>query len=144
MSERNNANAGGDKAINLVSPMSFIENDGLSLVSPCVTIDDYDKRAFALAIYPGIGHNLTYPTLKLCGEAGEVAEKLGKVFRDSAGVIDNETRVLMLKELGDVLWYINACAHELGSNLNEVAVMNLHKLESRAKRGVLGGSGDNR
>jgi len=144
MSEGHNLEAGDEKSINLTQPVSFIENDGSPHILSQISLNEYDQRAFALAIYPGIGRNLVYPTLKLCGESGEVAEKLGKVFRDSAGVIDNDSRLEFLKELGDVLWYVNACARELGSNLNEVALMNLDKLESRKKRGLLGGSGDNR
>jgi NTP pyrophosphatase (non-canonical NTP hydrolase) len=49
-----------------------------------------------------------------------------------------------VKELGDILWYINAVAHLLGSNLEEVAKANNEKLASRKNRGVLSGSGDNR
>lgn len=79
-------------------------------------------------------------TLGLVGEAGEVAEKLKKSFRDNA-VLDKED---MMKELGDVLFYVAALANLYGGNLQEVAELNVSKLESRQKRGVLQGSGDNR
>lgn len=79
-------------------------------------------------------------TLGLVGEAGEVAEKLKKSFRDNA-VLDKED---MMKELGDVLFYVAALANLYGGTLQEVAELNVSKLESRQKRGVLQGSGDNR
>jgi len=50
----------------------------------------------------------------------------------------------MIKELGDVLFYVAACANFYGSTLEKVANLNMKKLNSRKKRGVLQGSGDNR
>ena len=38
-----------------------------------MTFADYQQRSRATAVYPGAGDNLLYPTLGLCGEAGEVA-----------------------------------------------------------------------
>jgi NTP pyrophosphatase (non-canonical NTP hydrolase) len=79
-------------------------------------------------------------TLGLVGEAGEIAEKLKKSFRDGA-TLDNKG---MLKELGDVLFYVAALSNFYGASLQTVANMNREKLNSRQKRGVLQGSGDNR
>ena len=50
----------------------------------------------------------------------------------------------LLKELGDVLWYISQLSAELGLSLEEIASLNLEKLNSRKERGALRGSGDNR
>lgn len=80
----------------------------------------------------------------LIGESGEVAEKFKKLIRDKRGVIAEEDRQKILKELGDVLWYVNSVAHLLGSSLDEVALKNLDKVLSRKARGVTTGSGDNR
>ena len=82
--------------------------------------------------------------LGLVGESGEVAEKFKKLIRDKHGALSNEDKKEIIKELGDILWYINAVAHLLGSNLEEVAQGNLDKVLSRKARGVQGGSGDNR
>lgn len=80
----------------------------------------------------------------LVGESGEVAEKFKKLIRDKKGQISEEDRAEILKELGDILWYVNAVAHLLDSSLDEVAASNLNKVLSRKDRGVTAGSGDNR
>ena len=96
------------------------------------------------AIYPDAGNNWIYPALGLGGEVGEIQEKLKKVIRDRAGVIDDGTRELLSKELGDVLWYISQLASELRLSLDDIAGMNIEKLQSRMERGRLQGSGDER
>ena len=80
---------------------------------------DYQAAAFATAIYPDKGAGFSiYPYLKLCGEAGEVAEMFGKAIRD--GIEDIEKwRVSLLKELGDVLWYCAAIATEENTDLTK-------------------------
>jgi len=78
--------------------------------------------------------------LGLCGEAGEIAEKVKKSYRDNFE-IDSED---MGKELGDVLYYITRTAEYYGLTLEEVAKMNIKKLADRANRGKIRGSGDTR
>jgi len=79
-------------------------------------------------------------TLGLVGEAGEVAEKVKKYLRDNTKVSQKE----IVKELGDILFYTTALANYFYSNLPEVMETNMDKLNDRAKRGVIKGSGDNR
>jgi len=109
-----------------------------------MTFETYQKESRKTALYPNVDGNIIYPTLGLCGEAGEVAEKIKKVLRDKNGAVDEETRLAIKKELGDVLWYASQLASELGLSLDDVAQHNLEKLFSRKQRGVLGGDGDNR
>lgn len=104
----------------------------------------YQLRSRETARYPGAGSNHLYPTLGLCGEAGEVADKVKKVMRDRGGVFDAEVRDDLRLELGDVLWYVAQLATELGLDLEDVATANLEKLASRAARNVISGSGDRR
>ena len=106
--------------------------------------DEYQKKSRETALYPDVGHNFVYPTLGLVGEAGEVADKLKKTIRDDGGILTEEKRREVGKELGDVLWYVAQVASEMGLSLNDVAEGNLEKLFSRKERGVIGGSGDNR
>jgi NTP pyrophosphatase (non-canonical NTP hydrolase) len=109
-----------------------------------VDFNDYQKKARKTAIYPNLNHNFVYPTLGLVGEAGEIAEKVKKCFRDNGGVLDEERKKELVKELGDVLWYIANLSSELNVSLEEVAAQNLEKLQSRQSRQSLHGSGDNR
>ena len=83
-----------------------------------------------------------YPALGLAGEAGEVADKVKKIIRDNKSLVNEKQE--LAKELGDVLWYINALARDIGYSLEVIAEMNLEKLESRKERGTLQGNGDNR
>lgn len=88
---------------------------------------------------------LFYVVSKLNGEAGELSEHLGKAIRDDYGAITPERYEAMLKELGDIQYYVARVAKELGGyTLGEVAEDNIDKLRSRKERGVLRGSGDNR
>ena len=96
------------------------------------------------AQYPTITSSLIYPVLGLTGEAGEVAEKVKKIFRDQGGVITNADRDALKKELGDTLWYLAQIATELGIPLADVATDNIKKLSSRRERGTIGGNGDDR
>ena len=107
-------------------------------------LSDYQARSRATAVYPGAGENLVYPALGLCGESGEVAEKVKKAIRDDGGVLTPERRDALADELGDVLWYVAQVATEAGLDLGEVAAGNLAKLRSRQERAVLQGSGDSR
>lgn len=91
---------------------------------------------------------------KLSGECGEFAEHFGKALRDDPGTLQDfhngfvkftpERRKAMLKELGDILWYVTVLARELGSSLLEVMALNVIKLRDRRARGVSKGSGDDR
>ena len=103
-----------------------------------MNFNDYQKQAITTAIYPVDGC-IAYPALGLVSEAGEVAGKVKKRLRGD-GVALTEIG----KEIGDVLWYCAALAHDLGMTLDDIAQQNLDKLADRAARGVLRGNGDNR
>ncbi len=105
---------------------------------------EYQKKSLETAIYPTVGKSFVYPTMGLAGEAGEVSEKIKKLFRDKNGVADGDTKRELEKELGDVLWYLSQIATEFDLSLNEIAEKNIEKLFSRKERGTLHGDGDNR
>jgi NTP pyrophosphatase (non-canonical NTP hydrolase) len=106
--------------------------------------NEYQQKSRKTALYPAIGHPVIYPTLGLVNEAGEVAGKIKKVFRDKDGHISEETRQALKAELGDVLWYLAQVSTELGLTLDEVAEANITKLYDRLERGRISGDGDTR
>lgn len=115
-----------------------------------MTLDEYQKQAITTELMkrPDIvsanDPAFVAKVLGLVGEAGEVAEKFKKIVRDKQGKITEEDKREIIKELGDVLWYISAIASYLDTPLEELAQKNLDKLFSRRDRGTARGSGDNR
>lgn len=130
------------------------------------TPDQYQRIATKSAIYPGQGTHLgvMYVALKMNGEAGELAEHVGKAFRDDGIIVaelgpsvdgfkagkmamspmSDERQLLIIKEIGDLLWYLSAMCNEMGITLTDAMLTNLEKLHSRTKRNALRGSGDDR
>jgi NTP pyrophosphatase (non-canonical NTP hydrolase) len=87
---------------------------------------------------------IVYPTLGLVNEAGEVAGKIKKIFRDKQGVFSETDRQALKGELGDVLWYLTQICTQLDLTLEEVAAYNIQKLFDRQERGKIKGDGDQR
>lgn len=110
-----------------------------------LTFEEYESMGLETAIYT---EKVIYPALGLAGEAGEVADKIKKLIRDkgykSGKDIHPDDAHDILLELGDVLWYINALAHDLGASMEDVARLNYEKLTRRKRKGLIGGSGDHR
>lgn len=115
-------------------------------------LNQYQKAALETAVYPK-EFKTVYPALGMNGEAGEVADKVKKVIRDSCELVRDNTGAIVLskekreelaKEVGDVLWYVATMAYDIGYSLEEIAEMNIRKLASRKERGKLNGEGDNR
>lgn len=108
-------------------------------------LDGYQYEAHETSYNTMIGNDpLLYPVLGLCGESGELANKVKKIYRDSGGYPSIDERNAVIDELADSLWYIAEIATQLNVSLSDVASANLEKLRNRQQRGVIGGSGDNR
>lgn len=107
---------------------------------------EYQEATGKTAVYPCATtiEALTYVTLGLTGEAGELANKVKKLLRDKGGAVTLKDKIELQYELGDCLWYVSQMAKELGFNLEAVARRNVEKLQGRAERGTLKGSGDGR
>ena len=111
-----------------------------------LNFDEYQKLASSTAIYPNKNSTLglMYCALGLSGETGEVAECVKKLYRDYNGIVTEDIKKNITKEMGDVLWYLAGIARELDISFNEVAQTNIDKLFYRKERNVLHGNGDNR
>jgi NTP pyrophosphatase (non-canonical NTP hydrolase) len=109
-----------------------------------MTFNDYQEETNKTAIYPDRGNNFVYPVLGLMGEAGEVAEKIKKVWRDKNNIVSDNDKMEIKKEMGDVLWYLSQLATELEIDFEDVANTNILKINSRLERHKLNGDGDNR
>ena len=115
-----------------------------------MNFNEYQAKCYKTAIYPNLGDNIIYPAICLAGEAGEVANKIGHWIRDRGYFQGKDVKPNqymkneLVKEMGDVMWEIAMLAYELNINLDDVAKMNIEKLDSRKRRGKVSGSGDNR
>lgn len=150
-----------------MTAINSITQADIEAFSQSHNINDYQTFSSFSAIYPGKGTPLgiSYCAHKLAGEAGEFNEHFGKAQRDdnlmeyqpwqalndekphgqlTFNDLTPQRREALIKELGDVLWYVAALARELEVSLSDVALMNLTKLSSRSQRGTLQGSGDER
>lgn len=95
-----------------------------------MTFNQYAAKADVFATYnKELGPY--YTILGLCGEVGEVANRLKKIYRDNNGVLTKEATKDLAYELGDVLWYISQSASQLGLTLEQIAELNIAKLYKR-------------
>ena len=115
--------------------------------------NEYQKKAHSFADYvepivitvdDNISCDYCYPVMGLTEEAGEVAGKFAKAIRDCNGVISEERKTEIVKELGDVTWFVAELCTLLNVNLEDVMQKNIDKLTSRKERNVIHGNGDNR
>ncbi len=109
------------------------------------TFKQYEEIALSTNISKnGFHMELAQKTLGLTGESGEVAEKVKKFIRGDFNLNVPENKASMVKELGDVLWYLTVIANLMGSSLEQVAEANNVKLLDRLNRNKIQGDGDNR
>lgn len=120
-----------------------------------ITLPEYQIRAMATCL--PTCNNFSYMMINIVGEVGELASKVAKAIRkDEATIvadnlrqpstrhIDDDLNEAMQLEAGDVLWQLAGLCSVMGWDLEKIAKMNLEKLASRQKRGVIDGNGDNR
>jgi NTP pyrophosphatase (non-canonical NTP hydrolase) len=104
------------------------------------SLNDYQKAAMEFRLPTA---DEAYALLGLTGEVGELNSLLAKSIRD--GVQRNlQFQDNVIKELGDILWFVAAIAKDLNVSLETIAVENLMKLQGRADRKTIQGNGDNR
>lgn len=107
-------------------------------------LNEYQKLALRTASPKDKKNELFHLLLALCGESGEIAEKAKKIVRDHDSDFSQWDKDDIMKELGDVLWYVAVLADYFAIPLGDIGEKNIAKLADRQQRGALSGSGDNR
>ena len=98
----------------------------------------YQQRAYkALGEHDDAKDRANNWCLGLSGEVGEVEELIKHHYYGG----EKLNKVKLAKELGDVLWYINALASHFGLSMNMIATMNIAKLDHRHSDGVFSSEG---
>ena len=97
-----------------------------------MNINEYQREAMTL-LNPDIPKEevLLNALMGLCGESGEAID-LFKKHRFQGHALDRDK---MIKELGDVAWYLAEAATGLDIDLSEVLQRNLDKLHARYPQG---------
>lgn len=108
--------------------------------------DEYQQLASKTALFDKDDKEyiLMLICLGIAGEGGEILEKVKHLVRDDKGVVTDDRRDGIKKEIGDVLWYLSQLARELGLSFDDIAKANIEKTHSRLERGMLKSEGDNR
>ena len=103
-----------------------------------------EKTDLKTGINEGLSPAYLYYILGLNGEVGELTDKFKKLFRDDKGIMTNERLDGIVKEFGDILWYLSRLIDVFNIKFNDVAQINIDKLFKRKELGTLRGDGDNR
>ncbi|HTJ73508.1 MAG TPA: nucleoside triphosphate pyrophosphohydrolase family protein [Verrucomicrobiae bacterium] len=109
-----------------------------------MNMNEYQAAALRTASPKDKKDEVFHLVLGLCGESGEIAEKVKKIVRDHGSDFSKLNKDDLVKELGDVLWYVAVLADHFDIAFEEVAARNIAKLADRKNRGLISGSGDNR
>ena len=97
-----------------------------------MTINEYQKLAMT-TLNPKLDEKdvIINGVMGLCGEAGEAID-IVKKWLAQGHELDREH---LIKELGDVAWYIAELAYILGVSLEDVLQKNIDKLKARYPEG---------
>lgn len=91
-------------------------------------INEYQKLAMR-TLNPEIDKKelILNASMGLCGESGEVIDLVKKHLFQGHNLDDEK----LIKELGDVAWYLAEAATALNVDLSEILEKNIKKLENR-------------
>ncbi len=92
-----------------------------------MTLDEYQQLAARTIGIRTAADQLSNMALGLAGEAGETADMLKKHLFHGKPLDTDE----VIKELGDVMWYVAGMATAIGASLDEIAQRNVDKLRKR-------------
>ena len=83
---------------------------------------------------------IVWNAIGLAGEAGEVVDNIKKAIFHQHGL--NQTQ--LMKEIGDVMWYVAGLCTKLGFSLEDVMQQNIDKLIERYPNGYSSEASKNR
>lgn len=139
------------KGVQTLDPLNlkeFLSNTKLadSKIPNEEAIDVYEKDAMCTANDPlGRFECVLLYAVGLAGEAGEVLEKVKKIWTQKERELDDKDVRDLVSELGDISWYLFQLARILDAPMREILQKNINKRHSRNKRGkLLDGEGDHR
>ena len=97
-----------------------------------MTINEYQTLALR-TLNPELSEKdvLINGVMGLCGESGEAID-LVKKHLAQGHPLDAEK---LVKELGDIAWYLAETAHAIGYSLEDILKMNIDKLAARYPEG---------
>ena len=97
-----------------------------------MTINDYQALAMR-TLNPSLDRKdvLINGVMGLCGEAGEAIDIVKKHLAQGHAL----NRDALIKELGDIAWYLAETAYALDVSLEEVLQENINKLQARYPNG---------
>lgn len=114
-----------------------------------MTLNEYQEKAMSTCL-PACDNDM-YMLTGLTAEIGEINDKVAKWVRKGIVRIDNNNLRFntanpeeisayveeLMKELGDVLWFVAGLSNTLCTDLNVVAQCNLDKLANRKNTGTI-------
>lgn len=107
-----------------------------------MNLEEFKKKCMEYAVRRDSCYNTLYASNAICGEAGELANYIKKVYRDHQGCIPGKIRVSIKKEIFDVMWYCMYLCDIMNINPENLADMGFHKLiERRAEKTPSHGEG---
>ena len=122
-----------------------------------MNLNEYQEKAMRTCLHDS--NNFAYMMLNLVAEVGEFSGKIAKAIRGGQlNMIDMQLRqgkegipasmaalsIELKKEAGDILWQIAGLCHVFNWDLEEVAKLNINKLQKRKDEDKIHGNGDNR
>lgn len=96
-----------------------------------MTFEEYQELAERTARGLDYNDRLGNFGMGISGEAGEVCDYLKKVLYHGHDL----NKDILIKELGDVMWYVSTIANTIDISLEEVAKHNIEKLKKRYPKG---------
>ena len=75
--------------------------------------------------------DIKYFALGIGGEVGEVQNEIKKLERDDDNILTKERKDKIIKELGDVMWYITGLCRKIDCDIETILEKNIEKLSNK-------------